>query len=168
MAIFNTLYVNTSSEAPIEYEWWSPKMKSDSSPPPFIVSASSTFGSHSPYKAFDDDSSTLWSSTNTSNSWIQFDFGAKTVIAGVRFLAATPYEQNFPRSFTISGSDDNSTFFEILNESLTESTSPTNTDWLEYEFSKVNYRYYRITSTGLSYNANYYFSVASIEFYISQ
>lgn len=152
----------------IDYRWLALNMESGSSPAPYVVSASSYYdkeanqeGPYLPYYAFDSSLTTFWhSSGRDSSPWIQVDFGGVTYVNGLRMYPRTNQINQFPKSFTIQGSNDGDTWVTI--KSINKSVSAY--EWHVYNFEKAtDYRYYRIAdiinSAGSSYK-----SIAGIEF----
>ena len=91
-------------------------MTSDVLPTPFVASAGKTYGSYSPWKAFDSSTSSwAWTLTATATqNWIQIDMGASYTMASgkIRF-----YSGSSSSHFTISGSLDGSTW-TVLNDTV--------------------------------------------------
>lgn len=166
MAIFNTIYVkNTQKDA----GWYSPEMTSNNEPSPFIASANSEYTSSSlattyyAYRAFDGEDTTSWYS-NFPSSWLQLDFGKQT---SVNAIAMTPDFVNFapnylPKQVTISGSNDGSTWKDIITDNGDEYNVSKGTRIIEFG-SLVTYRYYKF-SFGPAYNGQDQSIVGEIKF----
>lgn len=135
----------------LEYEWWSPKMTSDTTPEPYVVSADSFngFGVEA-YRAFDGNKNTSWMSTGRDeNHWIQIDIAEKenVAIAGLSLSPEPTRYENFPSVFNIQGSNDGSVWKDILK--VDEKNNPIQEDETsrEYYFKESHYRYYRLYIT---------------------
>lgn len=103
------------------FEWWSPHMASDNTPAPYMCSASSNatnFGSSGIYAAFDGNRDTYWANgISDNNRWIQFDFGEKAKIFGIKMLSRNDgaYTQ-LPVTFSILISDDGEAWESVYQE----------------------------------------------------
>lgn len=86
----------------------------------------------------DDDFLTWWEPTVFSNGWIKIDYGEPKVIYGLRYyFNASNY---YPYNFTISGSNDDVSYTDILTGVGTSTIG-----WHSYTFtSVVTYRYYKL------------------------
>lgn len=91
-------------------------MTADNLPSPFVASAGHSYGSYSPYKAFDSTTWSWWWSLTTSaaNNYLDIDMGASyTFDSGtIRF-----YSGSSARYVTISGSTDG-TNYVVINDTL--------------------------------------------------
>lgn len=162
----------TSSD--LEYEWWSPKMTSNTDPSPYVVSASGyTNDTYSSYKAFDEDKDTFWVSTIADTQWIQIDMGEsrKNVsIAGLSLLcpnrnASDP--ERFPTVFSIQGSNDGFVWTDILKVDESKSPLIERGSSREYYFKETHYRYYRlyITNWPIKEDGSLFILISEILFY---
>lgn len=157
-------------------EWWSPQMTSDTTPSPYVVSASSNqpiYGSAGPYAAFDNNPDTYWGNKESDNPpWISIDLGEPTGILGLRMLGRNSVDGQLPHTFLVQGSDDNSNWDEVYSVSgLPKDTAG---ELRSFAFDKlVNYRYYRITNMKSHYRftsqstVDTYIGIADIEFLMS-
>lgn len=126
------------------FEWWSPKMTSNSIPTPYIASASSIYSDSYPaYLAFDDDKNNFWASDmgRTVPQWIMFDFGMKTTVNGIRIFPRRNSLDQTPISGTIEASNDKSDWAQLSQFNIEPVVSA---DPIDFMFSPVKYRYYRI------------------------
>lgn len=144
------VYVFGAAEIEEEYtgvfEWWSPLMASNTTPTPYITTASSVFSgdtSRQPYKAFNDNLTNFWTcNSNALPAWIAIDLGRPTVIKGI---AIHPIEQAYskdtPKTFKVYGSDNGVDWIEVY--SGTNDAHPD--EWLQHMFdNSVKYRHYKL------------------------
>lgn len=144
------VYIIGAAEVKEEYvgtfEWWSPLMTSNTTPTPYVVTASSVFSgdtSRQPYKAFNDDLNNFWTcNANALPAWIAIDLGKPTIITGV---AIHPIEQVYskdtPETFKVYGSDNGVDWVEVY--SGTNDSHPD--EWIQHMFDKsVKYRHYKL------------------------
>lgn len=76
---------------------------------PVAATASSAQGGNTAPKAIDGFTSTRWESAQTDDSWIQFDFGAKTMIGYMKLT----WENAYGKEYSIQVSDDGQTWYQI-------------------------------------------------------
>lgn len=132
-----------------EFEWWSPKMDSDNTPEPYIASASDYYGTYRPYRAFDGYDSTYYNNSSNLEVYLQFDFGKKTQIRGIRILPHRTYLTEFPKEFIFEGSNDGNKWLTIYEEDgTTYPNTPTAGSWQTYNLPLSNYRKYKLTVIG--------------------
>lgn len=144
------VYIFGAAEVEEEYtgvfEWWSPLMVSNTTPTPYVVTASSVFSgdtSRQPYKAFNDNLNNFWTcNSGALPAWIAIDLGKPTVINGI---AIHPIEQAYskdtPKTFKVYGSDNGVDWVEVY--SGTNDTHPD--EWLQHTFdNSVKYRHYKL------------------------
>lgn len=97
-------------------------------------------------KAFDDDTATLWNSTNTLYPhWIQVDLGSGVtkIARKLRFKLVSSAAGARLKNFKYQGSNNGSTWMDIYT-----GVAANNSDWQEFTFSNSTaYRYYRIYGT---------------------
>lgn len=149
------------------YEWFSPKMTGSNTPKPYAATASSEHNSlYAAYQAFNDTSIYSWWSLSINQEWIQFDFGAKTGVSGLRLQPTNGSgKRAFPKNLMVYGSDDNVKFQPIAEWSLPVA-SPEDGVYYEVLFDKrVDYQYYRLSDFEIINNEIRYVQIASIEFF---
>lgn len=117
------------------------------------ISASSSYGQHYPWKAFDGQTSLIaptWTgSSGYSPWWLQWQNKQKQVLVQkLRFqgTASGDIAQQAITSFILQGSDDGSTWFDLYTASgLTWSSS--GYEWKEFTFSNSkSYYYHRLAN----------------------
>lgn len=165
-----------------EFVWWSPQMTSDTTPAPYVASASSVYNSSFPaWKAFYGVATTdaygtggMWTSVdNVGSAYIQFDFGAPAIIKGLKINPqyADPSDPmiSCPKRFYVSGSADGEKWNVIAEFN--------NIAWAgmggytEFEFEKpVRYRYFRIGAKDITSEESFLGRIAygDIQFLILQ
>lgn len=149
------------------YEWWSPHMTSNTSPEPYVASASSEHGSaNRAYKAFDGDENTRYECDETKTpQYLQFDFGKRTVIAGISIKAGNSSVGHVPKAFYLEGSLDGENWKIIFQTDGSEyPNAPSYSETRTYEFLPKSYRYYRMTCQA-TYDDDFDVSVYEMEFY---
>jgi hypothetical protein len=137
-----------SAVAPV-YTLGSPtSLTSNTSQPPFVVSARSQLSSFAPYKAF-DTTSTCWAAGEAppsvgNPSWLQLDCGTPLTYAK---LWVQPYASMWrPTQFTVQGSNDAATWDDLLVVSSVVWDDTNGNSWV---FTRTGaYRYYRVLITG--------------------
>lgn len=141
------------------------KMTSNTTPAPFVASASSSYSTtYSAWKAFNGttiDNADAWITADGAKAgWVQIDLGKRTKISKVliknRNHTVNPLDAvaTSPKDFNILGSDDGVNFKLILGV--------TNESWLNNESKQYHlgniyfYRYYRVevlSNNGANYTA---------------
>lgn len=148
------------------FTWKETSMTSNTTPAPFIVSASDQQSGFEAYKAFNtlSGSSDTWmTNSNIVNGWIQLDLGSSMVFNCVRITSrnGVGYDTHSPKDFEILASNDNDTFTKL-------GTFNSNTAWKNYEqrlftFNNTTaYRYYRVNV--LSNNGGVIVAINNITF----
>lgn len=134
-----------ASEMTSDLVEWSPKMTSNTTPAPYVVTYgglnAATASNTAPFRMFQalpSQSQKPYFQTKT-NSFIGIDFGSPIIIYGVsaRYID----QQYMPSHYTIQGSSDGLTYFDLFKVVTDSNTS--NSDFVRYYFSPVKYRYYR-------------------------
>ena len=149
-AIANSAYVESVLNVKV------PTMTSDSTPSG-VVSASSTQGINSPYKAFDGSSSSGWVSSTKGNSWIQYMF--TSAIKPCMVTKSDLYVRF--NTYKIQGSTDGTNFTD-LTDTLTNSIS------VKEVFNTIgSYQYVRlqVLSNNTTYNDGIYGTTDGLQFY---
>ena len=84
-------------------------MTADALPTPYVASAGHYYGSYSPYKAFDNSTSSwAWTLTSSAtNNWMQIDMGSTLTMVSGQIMF---YSGSSAAYFTISGSTDGSSW----------------------------------------------------------
>lgn len=120
---------------------WSPKMTSNTTPTPYVVSGTYLQqGSSYAYKIYDNLSNTrAWCMIN-QDCFITIDLSKSTLIYGISVSYYA--DANIPMEFSLLGSGNNTDFI------LIHKIHPTGTEDVTvphvYEFNPVSYRYYKI------------------------
>ena len=106
-----------------------------------------------PYKAFDGDTTTMWTSTvkasTTSGAWIQYDFGQPVKVYKSKAMpeftvGGSGDDLNGAKKYYIAASNDNITFTPISEEVTTRNVL----EWSEVSFTcNEAYRYWRCQIT---------------------
>ena len=123
-----------------------PTMTSNTTPSG-VVSASSTHPNYLAWRAFRNTYDDYgWSpNANSGAPWIKYDFGYKTIIKRLemRLYSSSSAGAGVDFNFTLSGSNDGSSWTKIYNSINTSSAS--NGSATGYNFKNDNaYRYYKI------------------------
>ncbi len=163
-------YTKTTDQpenSPAIYEWWSPMMTSDTEPPPYLAAASTVAGVHKAFHAFDSNPNTIWHSTMMDNSYIIFNFSAKTTIKGISISAAGvigsfDYSNFIPQKISVYGANDGE--YEFIQQFATQN-EPAGI-FQEFVFSEPKtYKKYKIKADGPAHSGQLYFICADIKFY---
>ncbi len=73
------------------------------------ATSSSAQGGNTAAKAVDGDATTRWESAQQDDSWIQFDFGAKTELGYMKLV----WENAYGKEYAIQVSDDGQTWYQL-------------------------------------------------------
>jgi hypothetical protein len=134
-----------------------PDMVSDTSPPPYVVSASNAYSSsYAPYKAFNSNDES-WMSYSIPN-WLQIDLGdgnEKFVQSFRLKLRDSSYYRYAPRDFSFQASDDGSKWVTLRTFKDFPDVGPNM--WTAYYSINTpsGYRYYRLYFTRSWYGDGY-------------
>lgn len=166
---------------PTKFVWWSPHMTSNTTPAPFVASASSVYGSaYGAWNAFDGVPSDNygagghWVSKEggESNAYIQIDIGKKLLVNGFKAnpgYANIPATLGTPNRLYIAGSNDGIKWTDISDYD--------NISWAKVnqytEFMldrSVSYRYYRFGCMDVTTDDTFdgRVSFGDIQFYIPE
>ena len=127
-----------------------PTMTSDTEPSG-TVSSNSTAGSmQEPYRAFDGDTTTYWTTANNvgNGSWLRYQFPEAKCIKAITINTRIVNSLQMLRSYKIQGSNDATTWVDLLEDSLD------NKDYgkILRTFDNSNsYLYYQLLATSDSY-----------------
>lgn len=135
-----------------------PIMISNASPPPYIVTASSYYGSvQEPWRAFDKNPATYWLTANhIITGWLTLDFNIKQPISAFQLTAPNSSIADpilMPKDFSLYGSDNNIDFIKIQDFSNQLWTSDQKRTY--YLEDIVNYRYYKLDITNNGGSSSY-------------
>lgn len=139
-----------------------PTMTSDTSPSGVAIASMEASGAEA-YKAFDGDNSTSWSGSETSNSWVGYDFGEKTQISGF-FLYPEGAGNTAPsgcrvKNYKIEGSDDGLSWTTLTTKQYTASNATGD----DYELF-ANYRCYRCYVEDNYSGGSFVISIGTLQF----
>ncbi|MGE8033851.1 discoidin domain-containing protein [Lysinibacillus sp. NPDC093692] len=115
----NTLNIKEfRANTDIQNVWFNINMTSNNAPAPLVASASSYLSDIKGmiWQTFNNDTSTdsYWMTpTNTTNGWIQIDFGEEKLTNVISIRSRDSTITASPKSFEILGSNNNSTFEKI-------------------------------------------------------
>lgn len=106
--------------------------------------------------AFDGSESTYWGTSATLPNWIAFDSNAESKLVNkLRVYVTTTY---CPRAFQFQGSNDNIAWSDIATGEF-----PNVTQWNEYTFTPVSYKYFRIYVTSRWSSRTYIYEIELYE-----
>jgi hypothetical protein len=131
-------------------DYATPAMTSNNTPSPYVVSASSEFPGIGapPWKAFDQQATSIWHSSGGLPQTLDIYLGASgKVVNKYRIKTRDSTPVCFPTAWTIKGSDDGSSWTTL--DSRSGISSPGQNQWTSY-YSYTNsypYRRYRIEAT---------------------
>ena len=128
----------------MEYNYFSPLMTSNSTPAPYIISASNIYdNSYNSYKAFDSNMSTEWCSKSVP-AWIKIDLG-KPVLLNALKITSGETTSCCALNFTIEGSNDDTDYI-VLKQYSTSAWATATTREIAFDAGKIGkYRYIKIT-----------------------
>lgn len=155
-------------EYPGEFVWWSPHITSDTSPAPYVASASSIHSmGYEAWRAFDGNLNSNYVGgwdTDIKNQWLMFDFGQKAVVKGIRIRPQSDNLRSFPISGIIEGSNDGINFVQI--KSYSDLSVPQSHEFVEFMFGHyVIYQYYRLSKMkNTMYDYRGYSGISEMEF----
>ena len=142
-----------------------PTMTSNTTPSGECFGSSYRDSSYAYFKAFDNDSSTVWVPTsNATNNAIGYNFGTKTRVAKFRMVSRRTTVHT--DTFTVQGSDDN--FVSDIHDlvSFTQEANSQGGDYDEIKSISGNYKSYRVFCPTILYVANQYgVTTKEIQFY---
>lgn len=146
-----------------------PTMTSDTTPSGVAsVGTTTAYSGFEAYKAFDNDINTCWLTADNpslNDVWIKYDFGTPKTITKAK-LGVTTLGSNYQfhiKGFVISGSNDDSTYTDLLTGTTTSNASG-NTEY--FDFTTVgNYRYYKLKATSNWYSSGLAYSLGELQFY---
>lgn len=149
-------------------KWYEPKMTSNTSPSPYLASASSIWnGTYEPYKAFNGTNTAntdAWITVGgTIKGWILLDFGSPISCNQIKLTSRAGDTANAcPKDFTITASNDGVVFEEIL--SITGQTKWTLNETRKFTFK--NNKKYRIFKLTIISNDGYssYSAIGQLQF----
>lgn len=135
-----------------------PAMTSATTPTGEVIE-SSHFGSDVGWKAFDGDDSTYWNCANLTNGYLIYKFTEAKKIKSVRYSSLLS-TNNLPRSITISGSNDNSSYTLIKTFEASQVVGSNVIDLSNNDTAYLYYRFY----VSASY-ASSSFVINTLQFY---
>lgn len=125
-------------------QWNSPTMVSNTSPSPYVTSASTEYGSgYAAWKAFDKNGATRWSTTSNTGvgSWIKMYMGSSTDIIVTGCTMQAYHISQRMSSFKVQGSKDNINWTDIYSGGM---DSNTNVQSFSFSNNISKYDYIRI------------------------
>ena len=140
-----------------------PKMTSNTTPSGQCGASSSNSDA---YKAFDDNSSTDWSATTTTNQWIKYTFATAVVIRKVT-LIPTYSSSGRVKNFKISGSNDGTNWTDLYT-GVAENRDYTDSPLVAEFENNVAYTQYRLYVTDEYGSGNMYIRVSEIQLYSAE
>ena len=139
-----------SSTAPIDLA--PHDLTSDTSHPPFIVSASSAYGFLPEWHAF-DGTATYWIGVGGGMDWLQIDLGSAKVLGAYAILATTELAR-MPKNWTMQGSNDGATW-AVLDTQAGQTWANSETLTFRVPVVSAAYRYYRLNITANNGDGTY-------------
>lgn len=145
------------------YKWHETKMTSNTTPTPFIASASSVWDSrYESWKAFNGtniDYSDCWATANWKvTGWIQIDFGEKKRVNMLSLTSRNNSDlrhsvETFPKDIIVYGSNDGVNFKQI--KSFNSLSVTTYNETITLELPTSYYRIYRLEVLSNNGNTSY-------------
>lgn len=140
-----------------------PLMTSDTTPSPYVISASEYLGdNYRPYMAFDNNSDSIWHTKGTSSPWwIKVDLGVDNgkVVIGYTIKQQIDNPTRAPKIWEFQGSNNDTDWIVLDGQNQINWTNTKRT----YIFANsTSYRYYRLYIT--ANNGDTYLTISEIEF----
>ncbi len=138
-----------------------PTMTSNTTPAPYVASASTIFSTtYDAWKAFDSDPNSYWNtSIGNTSGWLKLDFGSTTSIGSYLIQSiATEVGGNYaPKTWTLEGSATGAFAGEqTVVDTQTNAPAWGNSEVRTYTLSSpASYRYFRLNVSANEGNANY-------------
>jgi len=121
----------------LSYSYLNPLMTSNTTPSPYVASASAT-SQGAPWNAFDGNTSSKWNPPGHSGDWVKLDVGSNIVINKFKYKGLN--SQYDVKGYTLQGSTDDITYTTLSTGNLPQSASA-----IETSFSNSTpYRYYKL------------------------
>ena len=140
-------------------------MTNDTTPSPFVASASNDRGGLTPaYKAFDGVDAQRWEAYPISlPQWLKIDLGTAYLVGSYKLLGHTVGSQGSPKAWTLEGSSSGS--FSGEQTTVDTQTNQTTTTLKTYTLaSPSNFRYFRLNISSTDTDGNDLF-VDTLELY---
>lgn len=120
-----------------------PNMTSNTTPSPYVASASSVYNSYVAYKAFDGTFSSMWISglDSITNQYLRLSFGEKTRINTI--LLKTDNASNCPKDFILRGLNENNVWEDIFQDTFTKNNKENNFMQM-FNFNISQYKSYEV------------------------
>lgn len=134
-------------------------MTANNAPSPFVASASSTFSTNSPYRAFDrsfDSLSDRWMGSGSGVDWLKIDLGTvRAIVTGYLINIRSSEPNRAPKDWTLEGSNDDSSWNTV--HTVTGETGWGTTNYRTYipTTQTTEYRYWRINITANNTDATF-------------
>lgn len=119
---------------------------------PTAATASTAQGGNTALAAIDGNTRTRWESARVDDSWIQFDFGAKTALGSLKLT----WENAYGKEYSILASDDGATWYQLRY--VTSGRGGVE----EFMNLNANVRYIRLD--GVKRGTQYGYSLYEVEF----
>jgi len=144
-------------------------MTSDTAPPPFVASASSSYGTDPPWQAFDNTWATAWVGTEAGTDWLEIDLGAGNgIVVSAYSIWSADANARAPKNWTLQGSNDNSTWNTVDTQTngpaIGSGTNGSARTYVVGSPGAVGYRYWRIDITANNGDPTYT-SIAWLQLY---
>lgn len=147
-----------------------PIMTSNTTPSPYVVSASSEFNAgYKAWNAFDntvnDSTSDGWVSSASPNQWLKIDFNKSTVINSYEITnRGYAGDVKIPKSWILQGSNDDLTWKD-LDTRTNEFVEQTPMSKKMFKCGRHAYRYYRLYINEY-HNPSSYISIGQLRFFV--
>lgn len=153
-----------------------PIMTSNTTPSPYVVSASSSQSNRDAYRAFDGIKNNVangWATNSTTSGWIKLDFGSPIKCSAISITSRSTNGEpspipafigttEAPKNFKIYGSNDDMSYDLVLSLENEVLWTPEETRLYNFETS-VTYRYYKLMIS--SNNGYVYVAIGELEFW---
>ena len=142
-----------------------PIMTSNTTPSPYVVSASSIYyEAADSWRAFDGIGANAWvGGQSNSTAWVQMNFGKRVSICAFELTSRDNRYVNAPKNFTLEASNDGTTFTTI--RSYPNETWTKNQTKLYVLNVNITYQYYRINVSESTKEGGIYISIGQLKFF---
>jgi hypothetical protein len=143
-------------------------MTNNSSPAPYVISASSNYTSLDPFHAFDTGlgAGQYWLTNSTSNGWLKIDMGSGNTYVVSQYeiqVNTVPENNRAPKDWTLKGSNNDADWDTL--DTVTGETGWTSGEKREFicDVNDTAYRYFKLDIT--DNNGDAYLQIAELFLY---
>lgn len=143
-----------------------PTMTSNNSPSGLCTASTTYNATYDTYKAFDDNTNTMWYSTSADTQWIQYTFTEAKYVNILRFTSINTGDFNrCPNVFTLQGSNDGNSWDMLLtvnNPTMTWGVGETK-EWYFDNSSSYTHFYIHMTDKPGNFGTQAEYGISEIQ-----